>query len=190
MSRGQHRALDDQNVGSGLLDELGTLFGASWDGGDGAWNARCLDRPDACADQLGCDRLSVGLSEDGIDRRLVRLCDLLDDRRRILIARVDAVEVEHRNSAKLAHRDRELDVDDAVHRGTPERKWKRETVTHRKRYVDLVGVERHAARHERDFVEPVSATRAPPDPDLEARLLPGNLFSGLQSALIQGVFTP
>src|SRR6266849_3526905 len=139
MSRGQHRALDDQHVGSSLLHELGALFGASRDGGDGAWNARCFDRLDALADQLGFDWLSVGFSEDGIDRRLVRLSDLLDDRRGILIARVDAVEVEHRNSAKLTHRDRELDVDDAVHRGTPERKWKRETVAHRKGYVDLVG---------------------------------------------------
>jgi hypothetical protein len=44
---------------------------------------------------------------------------------------------------------------------------------HRKRDVDLVWIERDAAGYERDLVETVRAPRAPPDPDLEAKLLPG-----------------
>jgi hypothetical protein len=61
---------------------------------------------------------------------------------------------------------------------------------HRKRDVDLVWVERDATGYERDLVETVSAPRAPPDPDLEARLLPGKRLTGCEPALIQGVLTP
>jgi len=63
-------------------------------------------------------------------------------------------------------------------------------LAHRERDVDLVGVERDAAGYERDLVETVGASRAPPDPDFEARLLPGKRFAGCEPALIQGVLTP
>jgi len=63
-------------------------------------------------------------------------------------------------------------------------------LAHRKRDVDLVGVERDATGYERDLVETVRAPRAPPDPDLEARLLPGKRLTGCEPTLIQGVLTP
>src|SRR5205807_1474957 len=121
------------------------------------------------------------------------------DGSRIFVARVHAIEVQDRNAAQLAHRDGELDVDHAVHRGSPERKSKREGlarparrahIRQRERDVDLVRIEGHAAGDERDLVKPVSPTRATSDSYLEAGLVPGNLFSGLQSGLIQGVLTP
>jgi hypothetical protein len=40
-----------------------------------------------------------------------------------------------------------------------------EPLAHRKGDVDLVGVERDAARDEGDLVEPISAPSAAPDPD-------------------------
>jgi hypothetical protein len=61
---------------------------------------------------------------------------------------------------------------------------------HCKRDVDLVWIERDAAGDERDLVETVRAPRAPPDPDLEAKLLPGKRLTGCEPALIQGVLTP
>jgi hypothetical protein len=63
-------------------------------------------------------------------------------------------------------------------------------VAHRKRDVDLVGIERDAARDERDLVESVSPACPPADADLEARLIPGYCSAGFEPALIQGVLTP
>jgi len=103
---------------------------------------------------------------------------------------VDPVEVEHSHAAELAHRDREVDVDHSIHGRTPDRDVQAEAFAKRKRDVDLVGIERDATGDERDLVETVGASRAPPDPDLEARLLPGKRFTGCEPALIQGVFTP
>jgi len=61
---------------------------------------------------------------------------------------------------------------------------------HRKGDVDLVWIERDAAGNKCDLVETVRAPRAPPDPDLEARLLPGKRLTGCEPTLIQGVLTP
>jgi hypothetical protein len=63
-------------------------------------------------------------------------------------------------------------------------------VAHRKRDVDFVGIQSHAAGDERDLVESIGAASPPADPYLEARLLPGNYSAGFDPALIQGVFTP
>src|SRR5207248_11355373 len=65
-----------------------------------------------------------------------------------------------------------------------------EAMSDRERDVDVVGIQGAAARDESDLVETVCAARSPPDPYLQARLLPGNLLSGFDPALIQGVFTP
>ena len=65
-----------------------------------------------------------------------------------------------------------------------------EVLAHRESDVDFFGIERHAPRHERHFVEPVRAARSPANPYLEPRLLPRKCFSGFDLALFQGVFTP
>ena len=101
-----------------------------------------------------------------------------------------AVEVEDRDAAELAHRDGEVDVDYSIHGRAPHGNVEAEAIAHRKRDVDLVGIKRHATRDQRDLVETVCASCATPDPDLEARLLPGHRFTGCDPALIQGVLTP
>jgi hypothetical protein len=65
-----------------------------------------------------------------------------------------------------------------------------EAFAHRKRDIDLFRIERYATRDKGDLIESVCAARTPADPDLQARLLPGNCFSGFDLALFQGVFTP
>lgn len=69
-----------------------------------------------------------------------------------------------------------------------------EALAHRKRDVDLVGVQRDAARDQRDLVESVGTPGAAPDTDLEfprlAVLIPGDVLAGFQSGLLQGVLTP
>ena len=61
-----------------------------------------------------------------------------------------------------------------------------EAFAHRKRDIDLFGVERYPTRDEGHLIESVGAARTPADPDLEARVLPGNHSAGFESALIQG----
>ena len=190
MSRGQHGALDDKNVGPGLLHQLGSLLGPGGHGGYDAGHTRGPDRLDPFADQLWFHRLAVSLFEDGVHRSLVRLGDLLDDGRGIFVAGVHAVEIEDGHASQLAHRDGEVDVDHTVHGRTPEREREGEPLAHRKSDVDFVWIERYATRHQRDFVEAIRAAGTAPDPDLEAGLLPGSCFSGFHPALIQGVFTP
>ncbi len=190
VTSGEDGALDDQDVGPGLLHDLSALLGASRDCGNGAHDAGCLDRLDAFRDEIGLDRLAVRLFEDGVDRCLVRLRDLSDDRCGIFVSRVNSVEVEDRHRAELTHLDCEVDVDHAIHRGAPEREGQMEVLAHRESDVDLFGVECYAPGHERHFVESVRAARSPANPDLEARLLPGKCFTGFDLALFQGVFTP
>ena len=96
MPRGEHCALDDKDVGACLLNDLGALLGSRRDCRDRTRHAGSLDRVDALRDELGLDRLAIDLFEDGVDVRLVRLGDSLDDRRGVLVAGVDAVEVQHR----------------------------------------------------------------------------------------------
>src|SRR5258708_871916 len=190
MASGQHRSLHDEDVGARLLHHLGALLGASGKGGNRTRPTGGLERVDALGEEVRLDRFPIDLFEQGVDLRLVRLSDALDDRRRILVARMHPVQVEDGDPAQLSHRDRELDVDHSIHGRAPDGKWELEAVAHRKRDVDLVGIERDAARDERYFVEAICAARAPADPDLEARLLPGSRSAGFEPALMQGVFTP
>ena len=190
MARSQHGALHDEHVRAGLLRDVGTLLGPRRHAGDRARHARVLYLLDAFADELRLDRLAVRLFQHRVEGGLVGGGDPLDDRARVLVTRVHAVEVEDCDAAELAHRDRELDIDHSVHGRSPERELELETIAHREGDVDLVGVERDAARHECDLVESIGATRVPPDADLKARLLPGKNLSGCDRALLQGVFTP
>src|SRR5216683_7312224 len=190
VARSEHRSLHHEDVGSGFLYDLRAFLGASRDGRDRAQHAGGLDRLDALGDEVWLDRFAIHLFEQGVDLRLVRLGDPLDDRSRILVSRVYAVEVQHCDRAELSHRDREVDVDHTVHGRAPDGEGKLEAVAHRKGDVDLVGIQRDAAGDQRYFVEPISASRPPADPNLKARLLPGNRSAGFEPALMQGVFTP
>jgi len=110
---------------------------------------------------------------------------------------VDPVEVEDCDAAELAHRDRKLDIDDAVHRGAPDRDRKLDALPTIERAVDLVVVESYTTGHELHFVETIRAACVPSYSylearlaNLEARLLPGNHSAGCEPTLIQGVLTP
>src|SRR5438105_6318933 len=194
MARGEHGALNQINIRPGLLHDLGAFLGAGRHCRHGARHARGLDGFDPVRDQLRLDRLAIRVFEDRVDRALVGLGDLPDHRGWIVVARMHSVEVEHRDAAQLAHGDGELDVDHAVHGRPPERKGKSEPLAHRKRDVDLVRVEGHASGNEGDLIEAVGSPSAASDANLEiplqARLLPGNVLSGLESGLLQGVLTP
>jgi len=139
-------------------------------------HAGALDLADARLDQLRPHGRLVGLLEDVVDLRPVGVGDAPDDRGRVLVAGLDAVEVQHGQAAEPAHRHGERDVDDAVHRRAPEGDGKLQPAQ-AERDVDLVGVDGHPARHQRDLVEPVRTSSPSPDADLRARC--GVLSQGL-----------
>src|SRR5437667_10062157 len=167
MSSREHSALHDVYVRTRPLHDVRSLLGAAGHSRHRTRYTRRLDGLDSLRDQLRLDGLAVGLLQDGVDCGAGRRSDLLDDRGRVLIARMDAVEVEDSDTAELAHRDREIDVDHAIHRRTPKGQLQSEPLDHRKRDVDLVRIQSHTARDESDLVESVRAARPPSDPDLE-----------------------
>ena len=100
VARRQDRALDDVDVRSRALHQLGALLGASRDRRDRATGTRLFDDADPAADQLRLDRLSVGLLEDGVHVGAVGLGDAPDHRRGVLVARVHPVQVEDGDAAQ------------------------------------------------------------------------------------------
>src|SRR3984893_5236595 len=140
MTGRQYRALNHENIRARLLHQLDAFLGAGGHGRHRAQNADSLDRLDALGDELRLDRLSVDLFEDRVYRGLVGRSDAVDDWTRIRVARVRAVEVEDGDTAEPAHHDREVDVNDSVHRCAPDWNVEAKVFAHRKQGVDLAGV--------------------------------------------------
>ena len=119
-----------------------------------------------CADELGLDRLGVELLHPA--RRLLgrQRRDLLEDRVGILVARPEPFEVQAREPAEPADLDRGRGRDDTVHRGRHHRQLELVRVD-LPRDVDVLGIARAPARHDRDVVEPVGPASRLADPDLD-----------------------
>src|SRR6185503_337802 len=115
------RALDDEDVEPRLEGELVMLLDPLRRERAGDENAGSLDLFDPLGDQLWLDRPRVDLLKAACCAVLRQLCDALELELRVLIAGVDALEVEHAEAAELAERDRRLRRDDAVHRRAEQR---------------------------------------------------------------------
>src|SRR5260370_1707738 len=132
VARGESGALDDENVRARGLHQLRALSRAPRHRRNCARYAGGLDCLDALGDQVRLDRFAIHLFEDGIDGRFVRRRDPFDYRPRIRVASVDAIEIQNRDAAELAHRYGEFDVDDSVHGRAPNRNGQTETLAHHK----------------------------------------------------------
>jgi len=169
----QHRTLDDEAVGSSLLDQRRPAAGVRRHARDAHRNLGAFDRGDPLADELFADRRLVDLLQQGVDVLARRLGDLLQHARWVRIAGLEAIQVEHRHAAEPAHLDREADVHDTIHRrrqdGNSEPKRAQLKAT-----VNFLGVDRDPAWNEGDFVEAIGAAGP-----LEAAQL--NSFAGLES---------
>src|SRR5690349_4472573 len=116
-----------------------------------------LDLADALGHELGLDRLLVDLLHLPGRRLLRERGDLLELRLRVLVAGPDALEIEHGQAAELAEDAGGLRRDDTVHGGRQQRQL--EAVRpERPADVYVVRVTRAPGRHDRDVIEPVSAT--------------------------------
>ena len=112
------------------------------------------------------ERILAAIHESYMRRRLAELdmiLEWLDDPGEQLAAILHAFvryQVEDREAAQLAHRDRKLHVDDAIHGAGQDRDLQLDRVRvpprDPKRRVDFIRINGNASRHESDLVEPVS----------------------------------
>src|SRR5262249_21001773 len=125
-----------------------------------------LDLTYARADQLGLDRFGVQLLHAA--RRLVgrELRDLFEDVLGLFVTRPQTFEVETREATEPTDFDRGRGRHDAVHRGRHHRQLELVRVDV-PRDVDVLGITRAAARHDRDVVEAVGPSSGLADPDLD-----------------------
>jgi hypothetical protein len=158
-ARRHRRAADDEQVHAGVDDGLPQLRGSLGRERRRDGDARRADLADACGDELRADRLGVELLHPPGRGRVVERGDLVEQRRGVVVARPEALEVEHAETAEPADRDRGLRRHDRVHRGRQHRQLQAVG-------VDLPG-DRHLlrvagapARHDRDVVERVGPAAA------------------------------
>ena len=163
------RALDHQDVEAGLDGDVDVVGHPLRRQRARDRDALRLDLLDPLGDQLGLDRLPVDLLEapGGLGGRHRR--DALQLGVGLLVAGLDALEVEDRQAADLADDPRRAGVDHAVHRRRQERQLERVPVE-LPREIDVLGIARPPARHDRDLVQPVRPPPllAPPDLDLHS----------------------
>ena len=117
------------------------------------------DLGEPVAHELGLDRLGVQLLHAPGRRGLLERGDLGEQRLGVVVARPEALEVEHAEAAELAEHDRRPRAHDRVHRRAEHRDRELERVD-RPRGRDVLGIARAPRRHDRDVVERIRATRA------------------------------
>ena len=109
-----------------------------------------------CGDELGPDRLGVHLLHPGGRLVVRKVCDLLEQRDRVLVAGPQALEVEHPEAAEPADQHRRVRAHHPVHRGGHERQLEPVRVD-LPRDVHVLRVAGPSARDDRDVVEAVGA---------------------------------
>ncbi len=152
--RGDHRALDDEDVEPGLERGLVVLGDLLRGEGPAGHRAGRLDLLDPLGDQLGLDRLRVDLLHDPRGDLLGGRRDLVELLVGVLIPGPDALEVEDAEPAEVADQAGGRRADDAVHRGRHQRQleaiW-----TQGPGDVDVVGIARPPRGDDRDVIEAV-----------------------------------
>ena len=162
------RALDDEDVQAGVHDGLGHPLGSL--GGDrrGGDDAGVLHLLDARGDQLELDGLEVHLLHARGGLVVVELADLLEERRGVLVAGPQPLEVEHAEAAEASELDRRGRRHRAVHRRAEHRQLELVGVD-LPGDVDVLGVARAPRGHDGDVVETVGLPGRFVDADLHFR---------------------
>ena len=140
-------------------------------GGHGGDSAAVLDLANSARDQVGADgRVGVETLDESDHALGRRIGDGSQDSLGVVVARLNAVEVENRQTARLAHLERERGVDRAIERGGQNRNLKT-MPAQLPGDIDIAGVDDERSRHQRDLIEPIGATRplVSPDNDFQGR---------------------
>ena len=163
---GDHGALDHEDVELGLGARGGELRGALRGHRRDRDDAGGADLLDPLGDELGAHRLEVHLLHPRRGLVVVQLADLVEQRRRVLVAGPQPLQVEDARPAETAELDRRRGAHDPVHRRAEERQLEAERVE-LPGDVDVLWVARPPARHDRDVVEAVGPPTRLVDPDLD-----------------------
>jgi hypothetical protein len=109
-------ALDEEKVRAVLRAKW--TEPASGGGGrcDGSSRTRSMELVDPAGDQVLANRLGVGLREKVVDVAVGSRTDLREDGVRIVLAGLDALEVQDREPTEAGEFARQPRVDDSVHR--------------------------------------------------------------------------
>ena len=122
--------------------------------GDRGLRARGMDLVEPPRDEVLADRLLVGLGEERLDVAVGGRRDPLEDRVRIVVARLDTLEVEDRQAAEPRQRAGHPRVDDGVHRRGEDRD-RQVDAAERLGQVDVGRLDRVGAGRERHVLEAV-----------------------------------
>ena len=148
------RALDDQYVELGGQQgggEHGGLLGGDRGGGGDAGRLHLLD---ALGDQVELHRLGVHLLHPGGGLLRRQFTDLVEERRRVLVAGPQALEVQYAESAEATNFDGGRRADHAVHGRSHEGEFELVGID-LPADVDIFGVAGATARDDGDVIEPV-----------------------------------
>src|SRR5881398_2403929 len=119
-----------------------------------------LDLPHPRPDQFPLHRFLINFLQEGSYFVLVRLDDFLEHFRGIFVARLDAFKIEHRQTAELAHFHGKTHVHHSIHGAGQDRNFQVQgrglAPRQPKGSIDLVRIDRDAARDQRDLVETIS----------------------------------
>ncbi len=157
MTGAAHLRLDEEKVGARLCSQLSVMPCRCGRGRDRRDGSLGLDSRDERGDEIVADRLLISLRKDmagGLAR--VGSRNALDDGAGVLVAGVQALEVDECQAAVTAHADGEFGIGDRVHGGREKRDLEPEAAE-----VDgdihLRGIGRHGAGDERNLLEAVGS---------------------------------
>ncbi len=163
-----------EHVEAGVERDLVVVLDALRRERRGGEHAAVLDLLDALGDELRLDGLLVDLLHRARRRVVGERRDAVELLVGVLIAGLDALEVEHGEAAELAHGDGEGGIDHAVH-GRGEARQRLRVLAELPGDVDVLGVARAPAGDDGDVVESVgpAALLAAADLYFHAVLLTG-----------------
>ena len=147
-------ALDEEQVGAVLGTERAEAAGGAGRGGHGGLAPGGVDGRQPGGDEVLADRLLVDLGEEPLDLVVRRGGDPLEQRVRIVVASLDAFEVEDGQAAEAGEFAGHPRVHDRIHRGGQDRDREVDAAEGLGE-VDVRRFDGVRARGERDVLEPV-----------------------------------
>ena len=151
---GRHLALDQEEVRAVLRAERPEPAGGARRGGDRGAGPGGVDLVEPARDELLADRLQVGLGEQVLDLVVGRRGDAGEDLVRLVVARLDALEVEDREATEPRQRPGHPRIHDGVHGGREDRDREVDAAEDLGE-IDVGRLDRVGARRERDVLEAV-----------------------------------
>ena len=153
------RATDDEQVDSGIHDGLVKFFGALRAESTGNGHSSFANFREALRDELWLDRLRIQLLHTNSGLIGGKTTNLFENRLGVFVAGPEALEVEHSETAELAHRNSCCRRDHGVH-GSGNHGNVEGVGVNCPAHRDVARVARTARRHNSDVIKGVHAASA------------------------------